>query len=95
MTYKDLDDLSYIKECLDYPVLKENLNDEQLLYINGILKEFNQYQNKYDAGEINVIDEYISKYGNSNIIEWYEGMKATESFLEDFNLEKGEYNEIM
>ena len=29
---------------------------------------------------------------NYNIIEWYEGLKSTKSFLEDFKLERDDYS---
>ena len=44
----------------------------------------------FDDGEKDTISEYESKYGNYNIIDWYEGLKSTESFLEEFMLSKGD-----
>lgn len=81
-------DLSYIKECVDYPTLKENFTKEELVEINNVIKDFDSYVNKYDDGIKDIITEYEMQYGNDNIIEWYEGLKTTKSFIEDFNLEK-------
>ena len=39
-----------------------------------------------------IIGEYEGRYGNYNIIEWYEGLKSTKSFLEDFKLERDDYS---
>lgn len=83
-------DLYFVKQCVDYDILKNNLSNEDLIYLEKVLAQFNNYQNKYDDGTIDIIIEYIDKYGDSNIIEWYEGLKSTKSFLEDFSLERGE-----
>lgn len=83
-------DLYFVKQCVDYDILKNNLSNENLIYLEKVLAQFNNYQNKYDDGTIDIISEYIDKYGDSNIIEWYEGLKSTKSFLEDFSLERGE-----
>jgi len=83
-------DLYFVKQCVDYEVLKKNLSSEDLINLEKVLEHFNNYQNKYDDGVIDLTSEYIDKYGNSNIIEWYEGLKSTKSFLEDFSLERGE-----
>lgn len=87
---KEKNDLYFVKECIDYEVLKNNLSSEDLINLEKVLEHFNNYQNKYDDGVIDLTSEYIDKYGNSNIIEWYEGLKTTKSFLEDFNLERGD-----
>lgn len=81
-------DFNYIEECVDYPTLKENFTKEELIEINNIIKDFKTYVNEYDDGIKDIITEYEMKYGNDNIIEWYEGLKATKSFIEDFKLEK-------
>ncbi|MDO5569429.1 MAG: hypothetical protein Q4G04_04905 [bacterium] len=31
-----------------------------------------------------MVNEYIQEYGNHNIICWYEGLKSTKEFLDDF-----------
>lgn len=78
--------LLYVKGCIDYKILTEYLNQKELEKIDEVLYSFCQYQSKYDDGEKDIIGEYISQYGNSNIIEWYEGLKSTNSFIEDFIL---------
>lgn len=87
---KEKNDLYFVEECIDYEVLKDNLSSEDLINLEKVLEHFNSYQNKHDDGTIDLLSEYIDKYGNSNIIEWYEGLKTTKSFLEDFNLERGD-----
>ena len=84
--YKEKNNLSYVKNCIDYKALEENLNQKELEKINNVLNDFSIYQSKYDDDVIDIIGQYTSNYGNSNIIEWYEGMKGTESFIEDFIL---------
>lgn len=83
-------ELYFVKDCIDYEVLENNLSNEDLLKLESVLIHFNNYQNKYDNGEIDIISNYIEKFGNSNIIEWYEGLKSTKSFIEDYKLERGE-----
>ena len=83
-------ELYFVKECIDYEVLKNNLSNKELLKLERVLNHFNNYQNKYDDGEIDIITNYIEKFGNSNIIEWYEGLKSIKSFIEDYRLERGE-----
>ena len=85
-------DLRYIESCHDYNTIKENLTNEDIIRINNVIKDFIFYENKYDDGVKDIIGEYEGKYGNYNIIEWYEGLKSTKSFLEDYVLERGEYS---
>ena len=68
------DNLDYIKNCKDYLLLKNTLSDDDLIEINNVIKEFNNYVSKFDDGEKDTISEYESKYGNYNIIDWYEGL---------------------
>lgn len=84
------DNLDYIKDCKDYLLLKKTLSDDDLIEINNVIKKFNNYVSKFDDGEKDIISEYEGKYGNYNIIDWYEGLKSTESFLEEFMLSKGD-----
>lgn len=84
------DNLDYIKNCKDYSLLKDTLSDNELIEINSVIKEFDDYVSNFDDGEKDIISEYESKYGNYNIIDWYEGLKSTESFLEEFTLCKGD-----
>ena len=83
------DNLDCIKDCKDYLLLKNTLSDHDLIEINNVIKEFNNYVSKFDDGEKDIISEYEGKYGNYNIIDWYEGLKSTELFLEEFMLSKG------
>ena len=85
-------DLRYIESCRDYNTIKENLTNEDIIRINNVIKDFSFYENKYDDGVKDIIGEYEGKYGNYNIIEWYEGLKSTKSFLEDYVLERSEYS---
>lgn len=84
MSYNSKDNLLYVSQCKDYSKLKDLLTDNELSEIDQILYDFNQYQVKYDDGEKDIISEYEQKYGNANVIDWYEGIKDTESFLDDF-----------
>lgn len=84
------DNLDYIKDCKDYLLLKNTLSDDDLIEINNVIKKFNNYVSKFDDGEKDIISEYEGKYENYNIIDWYEGLKSTESFLEEFMLSKGD-----
>lgn len=85
-------DLRYVESCAEYESLKESLNDEDLIKINNVIKDFTFYENSYDDGERDIIGEYEGRYGNYNIIEWYEGLKSTKFFLEDFKLERDDYS---
>lgn len=82
---------SYVNDCIDYPILKGNLNQNELKKIDNVLRDFCNYQSKYDDGEVDIVEQYTSKYGNSNIIYWYEGIKDTESFIEDLKLEENQF----
>lgn len=84
--------MRYVESCAEYESLKESLNDEDLIKINNVIKDFTFYENSYDDGERDIIGEYEGRYGNYNIIEWYEGLKSTKSFLEDFKLERDDYS---
>ena len=101
-------DLRYVESCAEYESLKESLNDEDLIKINNVIeenyynfmdehrrKEIEEVAKKYDI-DINllndIIGEYEGRYGNYNIIEWYEGLKSTKFFLEDFKLERDDYS---
>lgn len=85
-------DLRYVESCAEYETLKESLNDEDIIKVNNVIKDFTFYENSYDDGERDIIGEYEGRYGNYNIIEWYEGLKSTKSFLEDFKLERDDYS---
>ena len=66
------------------------IGHRNLQHLNNVIKKFNNYVSKFDDGEKDIISEYEGKYGNYNIIDWYEGLKSTESFLEEFMLSKGD-----
>ena len=89
----EIKDYEILSNCIDYPILKENISEEKLKQLEKGLESFKYYQSIYDDGDIDIIGEYESKYGNNYLIEWYEGMMATDSFIEIANLEKeGELN---
>ena len=90
---KTIKDYEVLSNCVDYSILKENLSEEKLMQLEKGLESFQYYQNIYDDGDIDIIEEYEIKYGNDYLIEWYEGMMSTDEFIEIFNLEKeGELN---
>ena len=50
-----------------------------------VLEDFIYYQSLYDDGNIDIIGEYQSKYGNDYIIDWYEGLLDTDEFIKTLN----------
>lgn len=92
--YQKSCDLSHVRDCVDYDILKENLNDNELEKIDNVLQDFISYQTKFDDGKSDIYNLYTSKYGNSNIICWYEGITDTQTFIEEFiSYERGIENE--
>lgn len=77
-------DLRELKQCIDYTKLKDFFSDEVLEEIEKVLEDYHFYQSLYDDGEIDIIDEYTKKYGNRNVIDWYEGITQTEEFIENY-----------
>ena len=73
-----------LESCRDYEILKKELTTVQLTYINNTLVEYSNYINKNNDGKIDTIDYYTKKYGNANIIDWFEGLKDTREFIEDY-----------
>ena len=54
------DNLDYIKNCKDYSLLKDTLSDNELIEINSVIKEFDDYVSNFDDGEKDIISEYES-----------------------------------
>ncbi len=81
-----------LSNCIDFPVLQKNLPYEVLENMEKGLESFEYYQSMYDDGKIDIIEDYISKYGNENLINWYEGIMTTDSLIEilSCDIEKGD-----
>ena len=73
--------LQFLDTCVDFSILKQQLKTHTLWEIDKIITDFVLYQNEYDNGEKDIIDEYISKFGNDFIINWYEGLMETNDFI--------------
>ena len=77
-------------------VMENNLDRENIFQILNLLENpfnkniesFEYYKSIYDDGDIDIVSEYKSKYGNNDLINWYEGIMSTDSFIEIVNLEK-------
>lgn len=67
--------MKILQKCKDYSILKSILSMEQLKNIDNILIHYEN--NNIDT------ENYINKYGNGNIISWYEGVVDTKEFLRD------------
>lgn len=78
-----------LDKCFEYEVLKNSLTNEQLVEIDKVLKQYREFSEKYNNEELDIDtgEEYINKYGNENVIDWFEGLKRTEDFIKDFLLE--------
>ena len=85
--YNRFEDLNELKQCVDFKILKENLSQTELEIIEKQLEDYKFYQQIYDDGEIDIIGEYTCKYGNNNLIDWLEGVKSTEDFIDDLRIE--------
>ena len=83
-----INDYKILSNCIDYPILKENLSEDKLKQLEKDLESFEYYKSIYDDGDIDIVSEYKSKYGNNDLINWYEGIMSTDSFIEIVNLEK-------
>lgn len=70
-----------LKNCKDYHILKAELTNEQLDMIDKVIKHYIAYAEKYDDGKINIIGDYTRLYGNDYVLNWYEGLMATEEFI--------------
>lgn len=86
------EDLLYISQCVDYSKLKDVLTNEELQEIDEILYDFHQYQFKYGDGKRDIVSDYKQEYGNASVIDWYEGLKDTEEFLDEFKIDNKEQN---
>ena len=73
--------MSVLETCVDYKILKDNLTAQQLENIDKVLKHFQAYAEKYDDGEIDIIEDYTRLYGNGYVLNWYEGLMTTEDFI--------------
>lgn len=80
-------DLRILKSLADYKQLKDNISYNNLIEIEKSLEDFEYYQQQFDNGEMDIIENYTRKYGNINSIDWLEGLKTTDEFIEDFKLE--------
>lgn len=78
--------LEYVKKCYDYELLEKNLTKDELYEIDNVLRGYCNYKREHTNSENDVVAEYISKYGNADIVEWVEGLKDTELFIKEFNL---------
>ena len=67
--------MKILQKCKDYSTLKSILSMEQLKNIDNTLIH-------YENSNIDT-ENYINKYGNGNIISWYEGVVDTKEFLRD------------
>ena len=74
--------MEILNTCRDYNILKENLNNDELEYIDNVLVDFRQYSTINDDGEKDIIGEYCDKYGNYNIICWEQSVLSTNEFIE-------------
>lgn len=72
----------FLEQCIDYKILKKELNKTQLSKIDTVIKHFIDYETIYDEGNKDIIEEYTRQYGNAHIIDWYEGLMTTEELLE-------------
>ena len=78
-------DYKILCHCKDFSVLKENLSEDLLQDIEKKLETFEYYQRLYDDGKIDILEEYKTKYGASDVIDWYEGTTSTESLIDSLN----------
>lgn len=74
--------MSYLESCLDYEILKKELDSKILQKLEQILNNYEDYISKNDDGYKDIIGEYCSFYGNDYVIDWYEGLIDTKEFLE-------------
>lgn len=84
-------ELHILNKCFENEILKNNLTQEQLLEIEKVLREYINFSSKYNNEGIDTGEAYINKYGNSNIVDWFEGLKSTKDFIKDFKLESTNY----
>ena len=80
-----------LKNCKDYHILKAELTNEQLDMIDKVIKHYIAYAEKYDDGKIDIIGNYTRLYGNDYVLNWYEGLMATEEFIAE--VKNGNINE--
>ena len=74
--------MNYLKSCVDYEILKKELDNETLNEIEKVIEHFENYVKDNDDGYKDIIGEYYGIYGNYYIIDWYEGLIDTKEFLE-------------
>lgn len=79
-----------LKNCKDYEILKKYLNEDLLNEIDYMIKEYEEWLSTDESGDYTKSPMY---YGNSHIIEWYEGLNDTYDFMIEFLEKKIEYME--
>ena len=79
----DHDPLYYISRFGNYNILKRELNKRELVKLEKVVKDYLSYKFKY-MGEQDTMNDYITKYGNSNAVKWLEGVVSTEGFVKCF-----------
>ena len=88
---KEIEDYQILTNCTDFTILEDNLSEEKLKQLEKGLESYDYYQSKYyDDGDI--IGEYQNKYGNIDLIDWYEGLMETDDLIKTLNCDIG--NEI-
>lgn len=79
----DYDPLYYISRFCNYNTLKRELNKRELVKLEKVVEDYLSYKFKY-MGEQDTMNDYITKYGNSNAVKWLEGVVSTEDFVKCF-----------
>ena len=67
----------------NYNILKRELNKRELVKLEKVVKDYLSYKFKY-MGEQDTMNDYITKYGNSNVVKWLEEVVSTEDFAKCF-----------
>ena len=81
---KKIDDYKFLSKCRDFSILKEKLSEDTLKQLEKGIASYEYYQSKfYDDGDI--IGEYQRKYGNVDLINWYEGLMETDELIKTLN----------
>ena len=75
--------MKILNKCKDYKILESKLDADTLNKIDKVLVHFEDYVDKNDDGNIDIIGKYCGIYGNGYLIDWYEGLMTTDEFLEE------------
>ena len=91
ITTDKYEQLNALKSCTDFKKLKNTIIYNDLIDMEKVLEDYEEFLNMYSDGKKDIIGEYTQKYGHTDLIYWYEGLIATDDLI---NIYKEKYRNI-